>query len=1114
MTRRRSVVLLSLCLTACNADIPIGLDDEAISGGTNDVLLDTSTGIVLDDVAEWSRDASVRVLAPGGSCSGTLISPRIVITNSHCVRGCPLGAPLCGTAANFAAGLAATTVAFSPIDAGGSVPPGTPPVVNVQVIDVVTHPDSHVLPFDGGNRCLVYPSCVEIHPECPNKDRDIAVLVLAERVDHRVMGGGTRDYSAIPAHVRLDDRVCAIVLPVPPFVIEEPDPDCWDGYQIDHVGYGGLVTGSGTPVPAIRQVVTQGIGLGNTTLCSWSSSLTLYNSLGGAGDSGGGYFSQRPMDGPMELLAVHTGQYGNDHAVRLTHDAIQNFLARFLGPHDAGFVGTDYVLSHAAPGTPTVWTGDTDCPPASEPGPRGAWHDALGRDAATMDPDGDGMIGPHDDCWGIPNIEQCTPGTTCSDSGRISPPSGLRATCTTTGVTQTYGCMSETSSAPGAMEVGLDPDNDGIPWGCDNCPRNWNRDQTDLDLNGTGDVCDGADRDGDRVRGIDNCPFHRNTDQSNCNIDSEAQSTIDPAGHIVPPLYDPVHGLFGVGDACDSTPCGDTEMATRTLGSRVVTDRIEVAPHDIVEGNYQTGFRICPCSVATDNSTRTRSQCQGAVHVIVEDPISHVRRPVLDGSGGCMINDVTTFDQTTEQPTWRFATLALRSGPSAPTQTFLLDYRFRDDAGFDPTFDTNLALGGDALRWAGSFPTAYPEGGPSFVDVTMEPFGTILWTHTPSAGPTAIPLVSTQRQLASHYWSGRIDAPIQVVTPVLDASIALPAPIDASVCPACAASFPRTFVVGSAAGLSGAPAHLAFEGGSVLAETVAPSFALFGQPGVDRWIVSSDHPAFETIEGLRAIGLSHGGTTLTALLAQHDGALVDELITGCPKNRCNAIAVPRDTLFPTSPPPPREQFAAAMSGHERSVWIAGGIDATGTALGDIWEQDLAQRTWRQFEVSRSGELGAIRALAWGSATRALYVLDEVLERHARIIRLVRVEPSGDSIVVERRFPARNDARYELVIDPSGDAWVVAAQTEHGHARHTYSVLRLALRDHPTRDSRWVARSYSEHVGDVLVGAVSASDHGLSLLVVGSRGAVPVGIPSTSIGRGRPDDDCAGADRWF
>ncbi|MFC1788202.1 LamG-like jellyroll fold domain-containing protein, partial [Patescibacteria group bacterium] len=58
-----------------------------------------------------------------------------------------------------------------------------------------------------------------------------------------------------------------------------------------------------------------------------------------------------------------------------------------------------------------------------------------------------------------------------------------------------------------------DVDKDGIADGSDNCPNDFNPNQTDTDTDGTGDVCD-SDSDNDTVLDtVDNCPFTSNSTQ-------------------------------------------------------------------------------------------------------------------------------------------------------------------------------------------------------------------------------------------------------------------------------------------------------------------------------------------------------------------------------------------------------------------------------------------------------------------------------------------------------------------------------------------------------------------------------------------------------------------------
>lgn len=63
-----------------------------------------------------------------------------------------------------------------------------------------------------------------------------------------------------------------------------------------------------------------------------------------------------------------------------------------------------------------------------------------------------------------------------------------------------------------------DTDGDSIPDMRDNCVSTANSDQTDIDENGRGDVCDDFDKDG-RVNSLDNCPNDPNSNQSDVDGD-------------------------------------------------------------------------------------------------------------------------------------------------------------------------------------------------------------------------------------------------------------------------------------------------------------------------------------------------------------------------------------------------------------------------------------------------------------------------------------------------------------------------------------------------------------------------------------------------------------------
>lgn len=90
----------------------------------------------------------------------------------------------------------------------------------------------------------------------------------------------------------------------------------------------------------------------------------------------------------------------------------------------------------------------------------------------------------------------------------------------------------------------MDTDHDGIEDNTDNCPLVANADQKDLDSDSIGDVCD-TDADNDSVLNvIDNCPLIANTDQSDLDKDG--------IGDTCDPIMDTDHD--GIEDNSDNCP--------------------------------------------------------------------------------------------------------------------------------------------------------------------------------------------------------------------------------------------------------------------------------------------------------------------------------------------------------------------------------------------------------------------------------------------------------------------------------------------------------------------------------------------------------------------------------
>ena len=127
-----------------------------------------------------------------------------------------------------------------------------------------------------------------------------------------------------------------------------------------------------------------------------------------------------------------------------------------------------------------------------------------------------------------------------------------------------------------------DVDGDRVLNAADNCVGVWNFDQSDIDGDGIGNVCDDDwDQDGDGIRNgyparVDNCPTEPNPDQADangdgvgdaCAIDSDGDTIFDFQDNCpdVSNRFQANNDLDLLGDACDPDIDGDTPFATRNL---------------------------------------------------------------------------------------------------------------------------------------------------------------------------------------------------------------------------------------------------------------------------------------------------------------------------------------------------------------------------------------------------------------------------------------------------------------------------------------------------------------------------------------------------------------------
>ncbi len=766
--------------------------EEALIDGTEDFRRVAGVGsdYAANDVDNWSRNATVVILPqiPSGfdfasACSGVLVSPRIVLTAAHCVRSSesfavffgPLGFPAF-------AGFSGSAL----LSDGAAVPGGTR------------------LEQEASSSCHVHPdntwdiTCGDGFPipalvSGADSQFDLAVLVLNQRVDRHVGDTGFGPH-AIPA------------TPVrsPPGLV-----------VATHAGFGEVgrcpSVGVPTTVPVLRQAIEQNIlctGSAPGSSACFDHLLTLTPYGGQHGDSGGPIYLGRTLGrsslGPLTVAGVFSSFIGgaatcasdaHDLAVSLGDARVVEWLETFLG---AGYTGTT---------VDGLWTGPDDVPRASDPGRTDAdWLD---------DPDGDGLVGDHDTCWGVNDPTQELRSGFCLR--RVWTPPASPEDCATemgtvrvnfecVGPSATPVCDADGLGSGGELGGGGgDADQDGIPNDCDPCPCNPSP-QMDCDGDGVGNDCDPDFADGcagivasrpmaRRDSNVDAeiafggpaCALH--LDQASCQTDlGHACSWLPSAGGF--------RCTSGLRDECDINPVVNVEPFAVTLppsptlpGRGIFSGGLR--GHAVIgspssrarETTYRVGMRWCPCSLIERGSLDERVLCG---------------RPGPTGTTECPVNDGREFDRAIESTApWQ----GMRYSVTTPrvlgtfdsvTGTIAIPHHFPDltaprdlIATWDFTTDVSTQSRLEVTT-------------NSFGDIVRERLRAEVWTHDARAAcrGTDCPPAYT-RELASHFTGENFEW-VPVVPPPFDPPpmrpppIALPLP--EPICTVCAVSFPAPFL--------------------------------------------------------------------------------------------------------------------------------------------------------------------------------------------------------------------------------------------------------------------------------------------------------------------------------
>lgn len=642
-----------------------------------------------------------------------------------------------------------------------------------------------------------------------------------------------------------------------------------------------------------------------------------------------------------------------------------------------------------------------------------------------------------------------------------------------------------------------DSDRDFIVEVCDNCPLVGNTLQANRDGDGIGDACDGcpdvmdfgADLDGDLVPdACDNCDRAPNPLQGDCNLDAElatwaVECPPDPGGPPSCPGDD-----YVLGDACDPTPCGETRIATETVGARgaeeVVQNALRVDARANAPFDGRTGFRFCRCRRATRDTPEARGDCQ-APEELME----------LDGTlvtlGSCTVLDTEAYDLAEEPQNWRWTTVAYADDPARPAgPRTLAGLRVEHPSlTYDPVLDGGAGFAtdlwaswdlrdADVPRWRAAFPTEPIESG------ALANLPGVFWTHTPGP-PSGGDATAWERPLASHYVAGRRRFSSEPPIPTR-----APFPCIQSIVPRIGGGgfwpIPTPWI-----GLAGTFCPPLIDPRIVLRNG---PFVYERQPGFDplwlayfeapdtRWVAAAEPDGWLPAEDLRYAGLGPG-LALTHLLVERGDELDDLLAQDpCVPGQCQAQPLAAAAIARSGAPPPDPILV--LSAPRRALWSIA-PDGASSRLSAL---DLGARVWRELPPL-GPPLGRVLAATYAPHEDVLYLLDEVPRRGRHVdARLVRVSV-GEHARVEilDRWPrATAHDRFALAFDPSSRVYLASA-----HSRGPISVVaRLG----PDRRGRWSADALLIRVGRFVPDGLRASEHGLTLVVEDPReGALPVAI---------------------